>query len=104
MSTYTVAGGCPLRGTLRVPGDKSISHRALLLAALANGTSEVVGLSSGHDVQHTLAAIQSLGAEVDGAMITGGNLREPLAAIEVGNSGTGIRLLAGVCAAQPFHT
>ncbi len=102
MSIYTVAGGCPLRGTLRVPGDKSISHRALLLSALADGTSEVVGLSGGQDVLHTLDAIQSLGAQVDGNRITGGKLREPQAAIEVGNSGTGIRLLAGLCAAQPF--
>ncbi len=102
MTIYTVPGGGPLRGSVRVPGDKSISHRALILAALADGTSEVVGLSAGQDVQHTLQAIQSLGAQVDGTTITGGKLREPEAAIEVGNSGTGIRLLAGVCAAQSF--
>lgn len=102
MTSFHVAGGVPLRGTISVPGDKSISHRALLLAALAQGTSNVTGLSQGLDVQHTLTAIQSLGAVVDGTQITGGKLSEPDRVIDVGNSGTGIRLLAGVCASLPF--
>jgi len=95
-----VRGGRPLRGTLRVPGDKSISHRALILAALAEGTSVVRGLSAGDDVARTRAAVRALGADVDGERITGGRnrLHEPADVVDVGNSGTSIRLLVGVCA------
>ncbi|MFN2609232.1 MAG: 3-phosphoshikimate 1-carboxyvinyltransferase [Acidimicrobiales bacterium] len=102
MTALRVVGGRPLRGRVRVPGDKSISHRALLLAARAEGTSVVRGLSDGHDVCRTRAAVAALGAEVDGERITGGldRLHEPEAVLDVGNSGTGIRLLAGFCA--PF--
>jgi 3-phosphoshikimate 1-carboxyvinyltransferase len=91
-----------LRGRLRVPGDKSISHRALLLAARAEGRSSISGLSTGADVLHTLEAIRAFGAAVTGResgelVIEGGadRMREPGAVIDVGNSGTGIRLLAG---------
>jgi 3-phosphoshikimate 1-carboxyvinyltransferase len=81
-----------------VPGDKSISHRALLLAALAEGTSTVRGLSGGDDVARTRAAVRAFGAAIDGDRITGGRsrLHEPDDVIDVGNSGTSIRLLAGV--------
>ena len=65
MTTFAVAPGGPLHGRLRVPGDKSISHRVLLLAALADGVSEVEGLSDGGDVAHTLAIIGALGAGVE---------------------------------------
>lgn len=92
-----------------MPGDKSISHRAILLSALAHGTSTIRGLSDGADVGHTLAAVQALGAGVatdaDGAVhITGGALRECEHPLDFGNSGTGIRLLAGVAAGLPFRT
>jgi 3-phosphoshikimate 1-carboxyvinyltransferase len=102
-----VVDGAPaagLRGRLRVPGDKSISHRALLLAALAEGRSRLSGLSDGTDVRHTLGAVRAFGADVDEAgrvtTIGGGrdSLSEPDAVIDVGNSGTGIRLLAGLSA------
>ncbi|HEY2300698.1 MAG TPA: 3-phosphoshikimate 1-carboxyvinyltransferase [Acidimicrobiales bacterium] len=104
MSTFTVhgapAGG--LHGRLRVPGDKSISHRALLLAARAEGRSQIEGLSDGLDVAHTLAAVAACGADVArggaGSVTIGGGagrLHEPDAVLDVGNSGTGIRLLAG---------
>jgi 3-phosphoshikimate 1-carboxyvinyltransferase len=101
--TVQVTGSTVLTGQLRVPGDKSISHRALLLSALATGRSTISGLSGGADVRHTLAAIRALGAEVaetaPGVVsISGGNLREPATVIDTGNSGTGIRLLAGVAA------
>jgi 3-phosphoshikimate 1-carboxyvinyltransferase len=105
-----VQGGVPLQGAVAVPGDKSISHRALLLAALAEGTSTVHGLSDGEDVQRTLAAVAALGAEVgtDGAAltVTGGRARlhVPEAALDLGNSGTGLRLLAGVAATLPGTT
>ena len=107
-----LAGGRPLRGRVRVPGDKSISHRALLLAARAEGTSVVRGLSDGDDVARTRAAVEALGAEVDGAAggaelrVTGGTARlhEPETVLDVGNSGTGIRLLAGFCAGFDWLT
>lgn len=98
----------PLRGTLRVPGDKSISHRALILAALADGTSEIVGLSAGLDVAHTRAIVAALGAGVrddgDAVLVTGGALHEAQTELDVGNSGTGIRLLAGLCAGLPYRS
>lgn len=112
MTELRLAGGRPLRGRVRVPGDKSISHRAVLLAARAEGTSTVRGLSGGDDVVRTLAAVEVLGAEVEGragdaeVRIGGGvaRLHEPEAVLDVGNSGTGIRLLAGFCAAFDWLT
>jgi 3-phosphoshikimate 1-carboxyvinyltransferase len=99
------ADGRALTGRLRAPGDKSISHRALLISARAEGRSRIRGLSNGQDVQHTLEAVVAIGA---GAERSGGDLyieggagrlHEPGALIDVGNSGTGIRLLAGFVAA-----
>ena len=106
MSTFRVKGGRALRGRITVPGDKSISHRALILAALAEGTSVVSGLSDGDDVARTRAAVQAMGADCDGEKITGGRgrLREPDDVLDMGNSGTGIRLLAGLCAGFPWLT
>jgi 3-phosphoshikimate 1-carboxyvinyltransferase len=104
-----ITGRATLHGTITVPGDKSISHRCILLAALADGTSRIRGLSGGADVRHTLAAVAALGAQVstapDGTVaVTGGTLRESTHVIDVGNSGTGIRLLAGLTAGFPFLT
>ena len=103
-----VVGGRAVRGRLTMPGDKSVSHRALLMAALAPGRSTVDGLSDGDDVARTRAAIEALGADVtdtDGVtQVVGGPLHEPDHVIDVGNSGTTLRLLAGVVAAQPFLT
>ncbi|HEX3566317.1 MAG TPA: 3-phosphoshikimate 1-carboxyvinyltransferase [Acidimicrobiales bacterium] len=99
-----VRGGNALVGSVRVPGDKSISHRALLLAALAEGESTITGLSDGDDVHRTLVAIRALGAEViedDGTVrVIGGRARLHAAAqpLDLGNSGTGMRLMAGVLA------
>ena len=103
MTTLTVEpSGTGLRGRLRVPGDKSISHRSLLLAARAAGTSRITGLSNGADVAATMRAVQAFGARVstDPGVVTveGGRLREPETVIDVGNSGTGIRLMAGFAA------
>lgn len=105
-----VRGPRPLRGRIRVPGDKSISHRALLLSARADGVSTLRGLSTGDDVRRTASAIAASGAEVDwdttrsAAHVVGGlgRLHEPDRVLDVGNSGTGIRLLAGWCAALPW--
>jgi len=106
VTSFAVTGGRPLRGRVTVPGDKSISHRALILAALAEGTSVVRGLSDGDDVARTRAAVEAMGATVDGEKITGGRsrLHEPADVLDMGNSGTGIRLLAGFCAGFPWLT
>jgi 3-phosphoshikimate 1-carboxyvinyltransferase len=106
MTSFTVEGGRPLRGHIAVPGDKSISHRALILAALAEGTSVVRGLSDGDDVARTRAAIEAMGAGVEGEKVAGGRsrLHEPDDVLDMGNSGTGIRLLAGLCAGMPWMT
>ena len=106
MTTFTVTGGRPLRGRIRVPGDKSISHRALILAGLAEGTSVVRGLSTGDDVTRTRMAMEAMGVTFEGEKITGGRsrLREPDDVLDLGNSGTGVRLLAGVCAGLPWLT
>jgi len=93
----------PLRGRLRLPGDKSISHRALLLAARAEGTSRITGLSNGADVAATRRAVEAFGARVTedggGLLVDGGRLHEPQSVIDVGNSGTAIRLMTGWAAA-----
>ncbi len=99
-----------LVGTIRVPGDKSISHRALILGALAVGRTRVTGLLEGEDVMHTAAALSAMGAgltrggdgvwTVDGVGV--GGLGEPQDIIDCGNSGTGARLIMGVAASHPF--
>jgi len=99
-----------LSGTVRVPGDKSISHRALMFGALAVGESIIEGLLEGEDVLCTAAAMRALGAEVeqrpDGTWrVRGrgvGGLAEPDGVLDMGNSGTGARLLAGLVATHPF--
>jgi 3-phosphoshikimate 1-carboxyvinyltransferase len=100
----------PLAGKIRVPGDKSISHRALMLGALAIGRTEISGLLEGEDVLATAAALGMLGAtvtaagdgrwEVDGIGI--GGLAEPEDLLDLGNSGTAARLLLGILATHPI--
>ena len=107
-STVVQPGG-PLVGRIRVPGDKSISHRVLMLAALADGTSTVRGLSDGGDVACTRRIVEALGAGVvdlddDTISVRGGNLGAVDHPLDVGNSGTGIRLLAGLLAGLPFRS
>ncbi len=100
----------PLRGRVRVPGDKSISHRALMFGALAVGTTRVEGLLEGEDVLRTAAAMRALGAAVErtgpGAWrVAGrgiGGLAEPSDVLDMGNSGTAARLLAGLLAGHPL--
>jgi len=111
-AVFTVVGGRPLVGRVRVPGDKSVSHRALLLGALAEGDSVLRGLSDGEDVARTAAAVRALGARVErdapsGALVISGPpgaLHEPDGPLDMGNSGTTMRLLAGVVAGEPFTT
>ncbi len=105
-----VTGGQALVGTIAVPGDKSISHRALLVAALADGRSTIHGLSAGDDVRRTRQAVAALGASVSdnggSVVVEGGRgrLAPPPAPVDCGNSGTGMRLLAGVAAGLPGAT
>ncbi|MDQ3962697.1 MAG: 3-phosphoshikimate 1-carboxyvinyltransferase [Actinomycetota bacterium] len=103
----------PLRGTIALPGDKSVSHRALLLAGLAAGRSLIANLNPGRDVAATRAAVEAFGVgvtedlandvlEVEGSGRAG--LREPSAVVDAGNSGTTARLLMGVAAGIPGQT
>ena len=94
-----------LEGEVKLPGDKSISHRALMLGAIASGRSRVQGLSSGADVGSTIECVRALGAEVDSASLIGcgmRGLRQAARPLDCGNSGTTMRLLAGLLAAQEF--
>lgn len=105
-----------LRGRLRVPGDKSISHRYALLAALAGGTSTISGYSTGADCDSTLGCLRALGVAIaqtvksDGTStvtVAGrglGGFASPAGVLDAGNSGTTMRLLAGVLAGHPFDT
>ncbi len=91
--------GSPLRASVQVPGDKSLSHRALLFAAIAEGDSLISGLGPGQDVRSTVAALGQLGVEVDGERIRSPGIahwKVPTEPIDCGNSGTTMRLLAGV--------
>src|SRR5437762_1402126 len=96
-------------GTVRVPGDKSISHRALMVAALARGRSELSGLLSGDDVKSTARVLRRLGVDVstvrDGAVVTvqGGRFSGPRGSLDCGNSGTTARLSLGLLAGQRFE-
>ena len=100
----------PLKGRIAIPGDKSISHRALMLSALAVGTSRVTGLLEGHDVLATAAAMRAMGATIErqedgGWVIDGvgvGGLLQPREALDMGNSGTSTRLLMGLVASHPI--
>lgn len=101
----------PLRGTVTLPGDKSITHRALILGALAQGHTRITGYSRGEDCLNTLGVVRALGIEVQeipvGLNVIGKGLwglTEPSNVLDCGNSGTGLRLLAGVLAGQNFFS
>ncbi len=100
-----------IKGCLRVPGDKSISHRALMLAAMAQGESRITGLLQAEDVVNTRKMLEKLGmqsAEKNNALIIQGRGKNGFAApediLDAGNSGTGMRLIAGILAAQKFDS
>lgn len=105
----TAAPGAPLRGRLRPPGDKSISHRSMILGLLSQGETRVEGLLEGDDVLRTAAAAKALGAGVErlgpgrwrvqGVGI--GGLGDPADVLDFGNAGTGSRLMMGVVGGQP---
>lgn len=111
MKRYRVRRSGPLRGRIRVPGDKSIGHRALIFGALSRGECRVTGLSGGLDNQSTAEAFRAMGVRIDlaeqSARIEGvglRGLRMPQQVLDCGNSGTTMRLLAGLLAAQRFGT
>jgi 3-phosphoshikimate 1-carboxyvinyltransferase len=101
-------GDAPLHGTVRPTSDKSVSHRALILGAMAEGTTRIDDLNPGQDVRSTMECLRALGVrfEMDGSavLVTGraGSLRCPSGVLDCGNSGTTMRLLAGVLASQDF--
>lgn len=105
-----LAMGACLTGTAQVPGDKSISHRSLMIGAIADGVTEVTGMLEGEDVLCTARALMSLGATVTPPSSTGGTwrikgverFRQPRAVLYLGNSGTSARLLMGLAGGQPI--
>jgi 3-phosphoshikimate 1-carboxyvinyltransferase len=103
----TVRKPARLEGQVQVPGDKSISHRALILNAIADGPAQVRGLSTGDDVSSTASCLRALGIELEPSRVCGAGLRglkPPSAPLDCGNSGTTMRLLAGLLAAQEFES
>jgi 3-phosphoshikimate 1-carboxyvinyltransferase len=105
----TITGGVPLRGRVRLPGCKGISHRALIFAALGEGTSSITNLAPGADVANTAQALAALGVQIraDGERVEVngggfGGIHEPDDVVDCGNSGTTLRLLAGLLAGRPF--
>jgi 3-phosphoshikimate 1-carboxyvinyltransferase len=101
--------GVSLQGRIQVPGDKSISHRALMLGALARGETRIKGLLLGEDPRSTARCFQAMGAQIadleaEWVRVTGlgiGHLQEPETVLDAGNSGTTLRLMLGILASQP---
>ena len=101
----------PLRGELSIPGDKSISHRAVMLGALARGTTEITNFLEGADCLSTIRCFRQMGIEIsmegDHVLVTGrglDGLTPPGQVLDVGNSGTTMRLLSGILAGQTFSS
>jgi len=109
-ASWTARKGQPLQGSLTIPGDKSVSHRAVMFAALADGVSHIDGFLEGEDTRATAAIFSQMGVRIEtpspsqrivhGVGVDG--LQAPEAPLDCGNAGTGMRLLAGLLAAQPF--
>ncbi|SHA25039.1 5-Enolpyruvylshikimate-3-phosphate synthase [Bathymodiolus thermophilus thioautotrophic gill symbiont] len=111
MSKFIAQPANTLSGTLKVPGDKSISHRCIMLGSLANGVTEVSGFLQGEDALATLKAFQLMGVKIerqeDKVTIHGVGLHglsQPYVPLDLGNSGTSMRLISGILAAQAFDT
>ncbi len=109
--SYVVRPGGCLRGTIRVPGDKSISHRSIMLGSLADGVTEVNGFLQGEDSLATLNAFRAMGVQIEGPDETGKvvihgvgmeGLKQPEGSLDLGNSGTSMRLLSGLLSGQSF--
>jgi 3-phosphoshikimate 1-carboxyvinyltransferase len=112
MMKYRVQPGGALSGTIRVPGDKSISHRAVMLGALAQGDTTVSGFLNGEDCLCTMKAFQAMGVRIEQQGETAlkvrgvglGGLKAPAKELDLGNSGTSMRLMAGLMSGQKFAT
>jgi len=112
MRTFTITPGSTLNGAIRVPGDKSISHRSIMLGSLANGETEITGFLQGEDSLHTLAAFRAMGVSIDhdgkGNVLVRGrglhSLTAPADTLYLGNSGTAMRLMTGVLSGQTFSS
>lgn len=111
MESWTIQKGPVIRAEITVPGDKSISHRAVILAGLSNGTCVVTGFLPSEDCQSTVNAMRALGVDIEQpeptTLIVHGasrKLKAPKGNIDCGNSGTTMRLMAGVLSAQPFRS
>ncbi len=109
---FAVSPGGILSGTIEVPGDKSISHRAVMLGSIANGKTDITGLLEGEDVLATIAAMRAMGVSIEGPeagclTIKGvglNGLKAPESVLDMGNSGTAMRLLTGLLAGQAFES
>ena len=107
-----LAGRAALNGEVRVPGDKSISHRAIMFGSLADGVTEVSGFLNGEDCLSTQRAFEAMGVEVETLSATAlsvhgvgiDGLKQPSAALNLGNSGTSMRLMSGLLAGQSFDS
>ena len=108
--TYIVQPGGALQGSIRVPGDKSISHRAVMLASLAEGVSEIRGFLTGEDCLCTMRAFRAMGVQIEQLAATHlrvhgvglHGLRAPVQELDLGNSGTSMRLMSGLLCGQVF--
>lgn len=106
---FILRASSPLQGTTHVPGDKSISHRAVMFGAMAQGTTQVRGWLAAGDTEASLRSIQGLGIQIDRhnlneLTIHGGQFQAPGKPLDLVNAGTGIRLLAGIMCGQPFES
>lgn len=112
LNNFKIQPNASFRGNIRVPGDKSISHRAVMLGSLANGVTEVTGFLAGEDCLNTVRVFQDMGVQINNSgpnrFIIHGvglhGLKKPEHILDLGNSGTSIRLLTGILAAQPFDS
>ena len=111
MSNYITSIAGPLKGTIKVPGDKSISHRSIMLGSIADGVTRVSGFLEGEDSLATLSAFMDMGVKIErnGSNVTINGvgkygLKEPINSLNLGNSGTSIRLMSGLLSAQSFDS
>jgi len=112
MTDLRIQPSSGIRGTLTLPGDKSISHRSVMFAAIADGDTQISGFLTGEDTQNTAKAMQTMGITIEGLgterLVVHGKgldgLSEPASVLDLGNSGTGMRLLAGLLAGQDFFS
>ena len=110
MKTFSVRSCGPIRSTITIPGDKSMSHRSAMFASLAEGRSVITGFLEAEDCLSTVGAMRSLGARIEhtgvGTFViegTGGDLSQPSGDVDCGNSGTTMRLLSGIIASHPIR-